>query len=336
MDPTDLVVSRVQVRRGKRYRLPQPLKEGEFGFAEDTEQVFIGGNPNEGDPGVEIFTGIVNGVQQLQNVLDNNLIKIYLEAGFDEDNFFEFQSIVSADNNVSWDGSLVIFVSIPDGEESAIISNLNTYNTENPGKIDMDESTDSGTEFQLSDIGVDLQIINDSLIQLDSHEQAFSVAKVINFLVPIGLVTSTLNIEVTAPKNKQPILDALYNNPKEFTLPPNASYPDFEPLTNNGLEFDITKSDSVILDFSVTAESGSENHRTVGSMTIVGSTAQGDATLSEDAVVLEDGTSGTIDFTAEYSPTGGSGGGKIIVKYRHDFNNDAELRIVNMRRWRSF
>lgn len=50
-------VARIQNRRGNRINLPQPLEPGEIGWCLDTKQLFIGINPENAIPAIEVFPG---------------------------------------------------------------------------------------------------------------------------------------------------------------------------------------------------------------------------------------------------------------------------------------
>lgn len=51
----NVIISRIQNRRGLKQDLPQPLREGEIGFATDSKQVYIGGNLRGENANLSIF-----------------------------------------------------------------------------------------------------------------------------------------------------------------------------------------------------------------------------------------------------------------------------------------
>ena len=51
----NVIISRIQNRRGLKQDLPQPLREGEIGFATDSKQVYIGGNLQGENANLSIF-----------------------------------------------------------------------------------------------------------------------------------------------------------------------------------------------------------------------------------------------------------------------------------------
>jgi hypothetical protein len=55
MANNQIVISRIQHRRGRRENLPQPLRPGEIALTADTEQVWIGGDPELAPAGIRIY-----------------------------------------------------------------------------------------------------------------------------------------------------------------------------------------------------------------------------------------------------------------------------------------
>lgn len=74
----NIIISRMQQRRGLKQDLPQPLRPGELGFAVDSRQVFIGGDPlvpNAPDyNGVSYFENTSNARGHAISIANNNLI----------------------------------------------------------------------------------------------------------------------------------------------------------------------------------------------------------------------------------------------------------------------
>jgi hypothetical protein len=82
MIETELVVARMQNRRGRRADLPQPLMPGELGFCTDTGQLFIGADSNTNmTPGIETFTRNVDATIQANTLGADNIIQITVTPG---------------------------------------------------------------------------------------------------------------------------------------------------------------------------------------------------------------------------------------------------------------
>lgn len=73
-----IIVSRIQNRRGLKQDLPQPLRPGELGFATDSRQLYIGGdpaNPNSADyNAVSYFENTINSRDHTISIANNQLI----------------------------------------------------------------------------------------------------------------------------------------------------------------------------------------------------------------------------------------------------------------------
>lgn len=63
----DIIVARIENRRGRRVNLPQPLRPGELGWCMDTKQLFIGVSDEDAVAAVELFRGEPLGSQDLVN-----------------------------------------------------------------------------------------------------------------------------------------------------------------------------------------------------------------------------------------------------------------------------
>jgi hypothetical protein len=92
-------ISKIQVRSGNIDQLPQ-LSTGEFGWATDTYQLFIGNNPNVIGPSpdnTEILTQY--------STIDINA------AGFDTDVMYNENGVLAGSNNFTWtDGTSTLDV----------------------------------------------------------------------------------------------------------------------------------------------------------------------------------------------------------------------------------
>lgn len=77
MIETELVIARMQNRRGRRADLPQPLMPGELGFCTDTGQLFIGAELSTNmTPGIEVFTHNIDASDLANNICSYNIIQI--------------------------------------------------------------------------------------------------------------------------------------------------------------------------------------------------------------------------------------------------------------------
>lgn len=77
MADNPVIISRIQHRRGLRQDLPQPLRPGELGFTVDSQQLFIGADPEFVDPvfaATSIYEPTLNSVELVDSIVNQNLI----------------------------------------------------------------------------------------------------------------------------------------------------------------------------------------------------------------------------------------------------------------------
>lgn len=74
----NVIISRIQNRRGLKQDLPQPLRPGELGFAVDSKQLFIGADPDDVISGnynkISVFESTTNSKSITQSIANNNII----------------------------------------------------------------------------------------------------------------------------------------------------------------------------------------------------------------------------------------------------------------------
>jgi hypothetical protein len=66
----NVIISRIQNRRGLKQDLPQPLRPGELGFAVDSKQLFIGADPDD------IFSGAYNKISTFESTANSKSITL--------------------------------------------------------------------------------------------------------------------------------------------------------------------------------------------------------------------------------------------------------------------
>lgn len=72
------IISRMQQRRGLKQDIPQPLRPGELGFAIDSRQVYIGGDPNDPNAAqyrsVSYFENTTGAIEHTLSITENQII----------------------------------------------------------------------------------------------------------------------------------------------------------------------------------------------------------------------------------------------------------------------
>lgn len=78
MVDNNIIVSRIQHRRGLKQDLPQPLRPGEIGLATDSRQVYIGGDPSDPQSApfnaVSYFENTVGAQEHTESIVANQII----------------------------------------------------------------------------------------------------------------------------------------------------------------------------------------------------------------------------------------------------------------------
>jgi len=70
----NVVISRIQNRRGLKQDLPQPLREGEIGLALDSSQVYIGGDIDSSTSNISSFESTTSSVSLTQDVANTRVV----------------------------------------------------------------------------------------------------------------------------------------------------------------------------------------------------------------------------------------------------------------------
>ena len=84
MADKEIIISRMQQRRGNRIDLPQPLRPGEVALASDSKEVFIGLDPDIGvtaqNANAVSVNNITNGFNYANSYLNNNFVRLILPS----------------------------------------------------------------------------------------------------------------------------------------------------------------------------------------------------------------------------------------------------------------
>ena len=166
----NVIISRIQNRRGLKQDLPQPLRPGEIGFALDTRQVFIGADPDDATSGgynkISVFETTVNAKDITISIANNQLIAFTVP-------FKKFpKTTLSATNQLQWSTTSNTYV----GSGQPVFSNNITSGVSNATGI---TSTVTNTAFSADDIQVlknGVLLIGDSGNTTPSSTADFSFA----------------------------------------------------------------------------------------------------------------------------------------------------------------
>jgi len=214
---SQVVISRIQNRRGLRENLPQPLKPGEFALTSDTKQVWVGGDPSHTVSGIAVYSD--KDISTAQTILDTILI----EARFDDTfNNVSFNTLVNAltssgtitiaTDQIGWDTSLKLN---PPNTFSGYAAYIVADQSVDPANtlanvINAINGTPLSSIFLTADYLGNLppfggNIDSSGFLILDNHTQAKVISQLINSVYstspsinesPTGLVHTSLNIEI--------------------------------------------------------------------------------------------------------------------------------------------
>ena len=77
-DENKTIISRMQQRRGLKQDLPQPLRPGEFGFTVDSQQLYIGADPDQAPAynKTSIYENTTGAVDEANTIMNNQMIYV--------------------------------------------------------------------------------------------------------------------------------------------------------------------------------------------------------------------------------------------------------------------
>lgn len=211
---TQIVISRIQHRRGLRENLPQPLRPGELALTADSRQVWIGGDPNQTPIGILVYAD--KDVATAQTILDTIIVETRFDSAFDTN---MYNSVLNALVN----SPVMTFVTDDIIRDTTFRTNPpNTFEGYSiyilaDQTIDVDNTianinaaiagTSAAGSFIESNYVGDLALFGgdfdgDGYLILDTHGQANAIATLTNRAYSpapndiTGLVTTNLNIEI--------------------------------------------------------------------------------------------------------------------------------------------
>lgn len=211
---TQIVISRIQHRRGRRQNLPQPLRPGEVALTADTRQVWIGSEPEHTVSGILVYAD--KDIATAQEILDTIIVEVRFDSTFDTNLYNTvYNALVNSvvmeftPNDIIRDTT---FRTDPpntfEGYSIYILADqsINSANTIANINAAIAGSLASGAFIESNYVG-DLALFggefdNDGFLILDTHGQANAIASLVNRAyspVPgatTGIVTTNLNIEI--------------------------------------------------------------------------------------------------------------------------------------------
>ena len=106
----NIVISRIQHRRGRRENLPQPLLPAEVALTSDTAQAWIGQDPTLAVASVNVYSDKLESTAQ--SIIDNNLVESKFDADFNAGTFATMvlelkgnATVTLVDDDILWDNT---------------------------------------------------------------------------------------------------------------------------------------------------------------------------------------------------------------------------------------
>lgn len=319
---TDLIVSRVQNRRGKLIDLPQPLAEGELGWATDVNRLFIGGKPDEVPAGVQVYLG---NILLAQNYLNTRILR------FDASTLTIFNNITTALVNLSSPNTINAGFTYYASTKGYVI--LTPTQALDYSVIENEILLNGGTNVvTCSNYIID---INTGAFATSDHETANVLARALTDvgIYDVGvdfapaIATTKLNVEILTEFS---VISGGGGGPApifiETTLTPSATFIDVP-----GYVFDPSINDAIDMKYSLNTFVSTSRFSAVGNLKIIASQTQSNASLDDDRTVLQNYTDPThvFYFKATYSAS------TLKLQYRSTYPNPVVLKTTHIS-WFSF
>lgn len=215
--PTQIVISRIQNRRGRRENLPQPLRPGEIALTSDTRQVWIGGDPSLMIAGVLVYGD--KDIATAQTIIDTAILEVRFNNTFNSVQFTNIRNalvnngvVTIEEEDVLWDGTLrtnppnsfegfSVYVAADQGvDPDNTLANIEAIILGTSANV-MHISTNYVGDF--ATFGGDFD--ETGFLNFNTQGQAAAIASLVNRVYavsptyagsPTGLVTTSLNIEI--------------------------------------------------------------------------------------------------------------------------------------------
>lgn len=208
-----IVISRIQNRRGIKENLPQPLLPGEFALTIDTGELWIGTDPAQPPWGVRTYGTGAGDITASETIVDTEIVSAKFTT-MDATSFASLRdyltgsptpAVVLLDTDVLYDDALAVFIAADTGVDAAnTISNIVTAIGNSPVSGDY-IPTAFDTLGAINDPTVDptgtsaFSVDGDFLFSIagSNAAQGSNAASLINKIHGAQLVTTLANLQVT-------------------------------------------------------------------------------------------------------------------------------------------
>lgn len=312
----DYIVSKIQATRGLQKDLPQPLRHGEFGWAMDTQRLFIGADPALMAPGIQILGS------------DYDLVQNWL-SGTKQVTVgpsFVYEDFVNSVSTGEYDSSNVLIkdpVRVCYGYDAV---NGVLYFIPDPALVGIDPLADpSYVDLEVFDRTFSTTAVAPPAFSLvidengalsipgaGGHHIAAALASMLNQISSSTIYATTkLNVEVITEYSKK--FETTFQTAE---LPPTASWTTIPTIQMLGV-------DTALITYSLSASDGTDWFTEVGVMQIA--STDFNATLSTNSTRDSTIGSGDIEFRAQLL------GGLVVVQYQSSLPSNAWFKFTELK-----
>lgn len=213
-----IIISRIQNRRGIRENLPQPLLPGEFALTVDTGELWIGTDPNQPPWGVRTYGSGSGDITAAETIVDTQIVAARFSPALDQTTFDSLvayltgtptPAVVLLDTDILWDSASYVFIAADTSVNAAnTLSNVVDAIDASPVGNDTGSGAFVIVAFDalgaLNDPSVDPSttdafdpIDGDFLFGSGNATQGANAARLINQIHGAQLVTTLSNLQVT-------------------------------------------------------------------------------------------------------------------------------------------
>ena len=338
---TDIVIAKIQNRRGLRRDLPQPLSPGEFGYCTDTSQLFLGAESFEDNPQApnSMTINLYVKVATTENAAIDIITRYLFQVTTVDGPYSNLTPEELNDAEAAFEATLSVYESdvvatsrfqpdplVEDWYFRGYVGFYEPMNVAPSGTLSVTSA--SGLTFALGQFDLSASVSTPAYATDDSY----AIATLINNIytnydnaptIDSGLVVVDQNIEVVTEFSdieelSQPRVVDQFSNPV-----------DGQATSIADLTYGYAEADSFVIEYSLYDTAGTAYSR-AGSLTIT--TLNSTASLKDSYV--EDSTPGVgivVDFAAAVTD------GDVVVSYVATGASAYTLTLVsNTRKWKSF
>lgn len=307
---TDFKVSRIQMRRGDHVNLPQALDMGELGWCLDTQRLYIGGDPTEIPAAIQVFPGYYDSVQ---TIIDDQIVSVVVDDNtIDYGDFVTYMALYSTADHIQYTEAGMVYVALTPGQVASYAT-IEAY---------IEAYDDPANDVIVGAVtqGLGQTIDGDGIFALSTHADTNAVATLINVLSGVAVVNEKTNVEIKTEYS---------DDFKTISLPVAGAFVD---IPTPGISYVIAQSDTLLINYSIRLNDGTDYLQEVGQMEVVASVEQTNAVLFQTANKMNSvGLAGEVTFQAVY--VGVSNSFKIQYKSTLPATSILRYKVTN---WRSY